>query len=80
MKNELDRYYDYHSAYESLMLVQMTENALDVTCNIEQVRDSIQRNVDQGATERFGDVLDDQWHGIPWVIVNGVTRRYGYSK
>lgn len=80
MKNELDRYYDYHSAYESLMLVKITENALDVTCNIEQVRDSIQRNVDQGATESFGDTPEDQSCKIPWVIVNGVTRRYGYSR
>ena len=48
--------------------------------DVDNIVEGCKRCVDQGSTESINDVPEDQWHGIPWIIVNGVTRRYGYTE
>ena len=73
-------YIRYHEAYQERIDGGDNYLEVDASCDIVQVKESIQRNIDQGSTENFGDTLDDQSKGIPWIIINGVTRRYGYTK
>jgi hypothetical protein len=81
MKLELDKELSRLNWYEQrIETINDDRYSINDTWDIDKVKESIQRNVDQGATESFNDVADNQWHGIPWVVVNGVTRRYGYTK
>ena len=49
------------------------------TWDVNEVKESVQRNVDQGTSESFRDRAEGDYAGEPWIIVNGVTRRYGYT-
>lgn len=53
---------------------------VDASCNIGQVVESEQRNVDQHAGTSINEVIGGDFiEQAEWPVVNGVVRRYGYS-
>jgi hypothetical protein len=81
MKLELDKELSRISWYEQRIdMINDDRYSINDTWDIDKVKESIQRNVDQGATENLQDLPNYVGAECPWVIVNGVTRRYGYTK
>jgi hypothetical protein len=67
-------YIEWHQNFSNHMY------EVEAWSDVDNIVEGCKRCVDQGSTESINDVPEDQWHGIPWIIVNGVTRRYGYTE